>query len=65
MGSNPEKDNKFLRVIKMHSMASFRWKVQLFFPCHKIYGLLKNPTNVKEVLCRQNLAAISYQVPPA
>jgi hypothetical protein len=46
--SNPAVDNGLLRAS---------------VPCPKIYGVFKN-TSMKKILCRQNSAAISRQVPP-
>jgi hypothetical protein len=43
MGSNPAKDNGFLRAIKIHSTASFRGEVKLLAPCCKILQHVKNP----------------------
>jgi hypothetical protein len=54
-----------LRVIKIHSTTLFGREVKPLVPCHKIYGKLKNPMRVKEILHKQNLAAISHQVSPA
>jgi hypothetical protein len=36
MGSNPDEDNGFLRVIKMHITTSFGGEVKPSVPCHKI-----------------------------
>jgi hypothetical protein len=49
----PEQGNGFLRVIKFHSTTSFRGEIKLTVPCRKIYGMLKNPTSMKEILHRQ------------
>jgi hypothetical protein len=46
-------------------MVSFGGEVKPSVPWHKIYGMLKNPFSMKEILHRQNSVAISYQVSPA
>jgi hypothetical protein len=45
--------------------TSFVGEVKPLVPCHKIYGVLKNPLSMKEILHRQNLAAISSHISPA
>jgi hypothetical protein len=50
--------NGFLRIIKIHSMPSFRGKVKLEAPCHKTLRHVKNSTNMKETFCYRLL--ISY-----
>jgi hypothetical protein len=39
--SNLDKDDRFLRAIKIHSMASFRGEVKLSAPCCKILWHVK------------------------
>jgi hypothetical protein len=46
-GSNPTKDNGFLRVMKVHSTTSFRGDVKLSVPCHKILQHVKVPYEYK------------------
>jgi hypothetical protein len=58
-------DNLLLRALKIHSMTYCRGEVKPSVPCHKIYGMLKNSTSMKEILFRQNSAAISHQVSSA
>jgi hypothetical protein len=36
VGSNSDKDNEFLRAIKIHSTTSFKGEVKLSVPCHII-----------------------------
>jgi hypothetical protein len=64
-GSDGAEDNGFLRMIKICSTTSFGWEVKLSVPCRKTYFMLKNLTSMKEILRRQNSAAISCQVSPA
>jgi hypothetical protein len=68
VGSNLTEDNGFLRATKICSTNSFRREVKP--PVHwshvvRFYGMLKNPTSMKEILRRQNLAVIFCQAPPA
>jgi hypothetical protein len=49
-------------VIRICSMVSFGGEVKPSVPWYKIYGMLKNPFSMKEILHRQNSVAISYQV---
>jgi hypothetical protein len=63
-GSNSAEDNGFLRAIKIRSATSFGGEVKLTVSFHKIYGMLKNPTSMKEILLRKNSAAIYRQVSP-
>jgi hypothetical protein len=51
-----------LRPITIPSTISFGVEVKSSVPCHNIYGTLKNPISMKNILHRQNLAAISCQV---
>jgi hypothetical protein len=60
--SNPPEDNGFLGVIKIHSMTSFGGEVNRQSHVVRFYSLLKNPTSVKQILCRQSSMAISCQV---
>jgi hypothetical protein len=64
-GSNLTEDIGFLRVIKIHSITSFTGEIKLLVSRHTICGMLKNAMGMKEMLCRQNSAAISDQVSPA
>jgi hypothetical protein len=43
MDSNPGKDSGFLRVMKIHSMTSFRGEVKPSVPCGKILRHDKEP----------------------
>jgi hypothetical protein len=54
----------FLRVIKIDSTTSFRAEIKLIYVIW-LYGMLKSSTGMKEILCGQNLVAISHQVSPA
>jgi hypothetical protein len=63
-GSNPSENNRFLRIVKIHSTTSFEEEVKPLVPCHSFCGMLKNPMNMKEVLHRQNSVVISHQVSP-
>jgi hypothetical protein len=53
-----------MRAITICSTTTFG-EVQPSVPCCNIHGMLKNPTNMKQTLRRQNSAAISCQVSPA
>jgi hypothetical protein len=48
--SNPAEDDGFL----IRSTPYFGGKVKSSVPRRKIYGMLRNPTSVKEILRRQN-----------
>jgi hypothetical protein len=45
-GSDPAKDNEFLRVMKIHSMPSFQGEVKPLAPCCKILQHVKEPFEV-------------------
>jgi hypothetical protein len=62
VGSNLAEDERLLRVMKVSSTTYFGEEVKLSAPCCKIYGMLKNPTSMKELLHRKNSALISCQV---
>jgi hypothetical protein len=53
MGSNPADDDGLLRVIKIHSMTSFKGEVKLVVPCCKILWHVKDPYSMKEILSGQ------------
>jgi hypothetical protein len=59
VGLNPTDDHRFLRAIKIHSTTFFRGEAKESIPCCKILRQVKNLTCSKEILCRQNSAAIS------
>jgi hypothetical protein len=50
-------DNGFLRAIKICNITSFGEKVKPSASCRKIYGMLKNPVLMKEIICQQNSQA--------
>jgi hypothetical protein len=52
-GSSPAEDDEFLRTIKIPSTTSFG-EVNPSVLYRKIYGMLKNPGGIKEILHRQN-----------
>jgi hypothetical protein len=58
-GSNPAKDNGFLRAIKICSMIPSEEKKTVGPLLSDFYGMLKNAMNMKEILSRQNSAATS------
>jgi hypothetical protein len=64
-GSNQSEDNGFLRGTKIRSKTSFGGEVKLSVHVVRFYGMLKNPTNVKEIHRRKNSGDISRQVSPA
>jgi hypothetical protein len=53
-GSSPAEDDEFLRAIKIRSTTSFGGEVRPSVLYHKIYGTLKNPRGINEILHRQN-----------
>jgi hypothetical protein len=48
-GSNPVKDNGFLRATQIRSTPSFGWEVKPEVPCRKILRHV-DPTVIKEIL---------------
>jgi hypothetical protein len=61
--SNPVENNRYLRTIKIHSTIYIGEEVNSSVPC-RIYGTLKIPPSMKDILLRQNSADISRQVSP-
>jgi hypothetical protein len=60
-GSNAAEDDGFLMAIKIRSTASLGGEVKPSVPC-KILWHVKNPTSMKEIVRRQNAAAISLPI---
>jgi hypothetical protein len=56
-GSNPAKDDGFLRVIRIHSITSFGEEVKPSVPCCR-FTACKRTTSMKQMLRRQNSAAM-------
>jgi hypothetical protein len=54
MGSNPAKDDGFLRLIKIYGMISFREEVKPSVPFCKIVQHVKDPYRMRDILRRQN-----------
>jgi hypothetical protein len=63
-GSNSVKGDEFLRNIKISSTTSFGREIKPSVHVVSFYGILKNPTGMKEIFGRQNSAAIPCQVLP-
>jgi hypothetical protein len=49
IGSNLDKDDGFLRTIKIHSMASFRGAGKPLVPCCKILRHVKEPYRYEKI----------------
>jgi hypothetical protein len=64
VGSNLAKDEGFSRKIKIRSTTSFRGEVKLLFHYLGFYSMLKHPTSMEKILCRQNSVVIYHQVSP-
>jgi hypothetical protein len=62
-GSNPIKNDEFLRETKIRSTTSFRGEVKPAVLCCRSYGMLKNTTSVKEILRGQNSTFIRHILP--
>jgi hypothetical protein len=62
--SNPAEDDGFLRAINICGTISFGGEVKPKVPCRKIKRHV-NPTGMKEILSRQNSAAIYSLISPA
>jgi hypothetical protein len=66
-GSNPTKDNGFLRAIKIHSIPFFRGEVKPSAHVVRLYGMLKNPSKCEQKIqhfVRSN-SSFHLIVPPA
>jgi hypothetical protein len=57
-------DDEFFKGNKNHSMTFFGEAVKLS-AIIRLYGMLKDPTSMKDILCWQNSTAISQQASPA
>jgi hypothetical protein len=58
-GLNQTENDGFLRAIAIRITTSFKGEVKPSVSCLRFYGMLNNPTNMKEMRLRQNSAAFS------